>query len=100
MPQLDTKYFTSESVCAGHPDKICDQISEAIVDSVITLDKNSHTAVEAVVGLNKVALFGEIKSLAEVDFQKIVVNIIKELGYINPEWGFSSESEFSNDLHQ
>lgn len=93
-------YFTSESVCAGHPDKICDAISDAIVDAALAQDPNSRVAVETVAGANRIALFGEIKTKADINFEKIAKDKVVELGYTNPAWGFSSESEFSNDIHQ
>src|SRR6202012_2657734 len=89
--------FTSESVCAGHPDKICDAISDAIVDAALKQDPHSRTGIETVAGANKVALFGEIKTTAKLDYESIVRQKIKELGYTVPEWFFSTESEFSND---
>jgi S-adenosylmethionine synthetase len=93
------QYFTSESVCAGHPDKICDGISDALVDAALAQDPHSRTGIETVAGANKIALFGEIKSAAELNFEHIVREKVIELGYTVPEWGFSSESEFSNDIH-
>lgn len=93
-------YFTSESVCAGHPDKICDGISDAIVDAALAADPNSRTGIETVAGANQVALFGEIKTTAKIDYEKIVFEKIKQLGYTVPAWGFSQESQFSNDVHQ
>lgn len=93
-------YFTSESVCAGHPDKICDAISDALVDAALTQDPNSRTGIETVAGANQIALFGEIKTTANIDFEKIVRAKVKELGYDNPAWGFSGESVFNNDVHQ
>ncbi len=95
-----TKLFTSESVCAGHPDKICDAISDAILDAALAQDPNSRTGIETVAGANKIALFGEINTKADINFEKIVRNTVAELGYTVPTWGFSSESEFSNDIHQ
>jgi S-adenosylmethionine synthetase len=92
--------FTSESVCAGHPDKICDAISDAIVDAALAQDPHARTAIETVAGANKIALFGEIKTTADINFEKIVRAKVAELGYTNPAWGFSAESEFSNDVHQ
>ncbi|CAN5617846.1 methionine adenosyltransferase [soil metagenome] len=92
--------FTSESVCAGHPDKICDAISDAIVDAVIAQDPHSRTGIEAVVGANQVSLFGEIKSTAKVNYEEIVRDTIKRLGYTNPDWGFSDASPLSNFVHQ
>lgn len=95
-----TDFFTSESVCAGHPDKICDAISDAVVDAAFAEDPNSRTAIETVAGANRIALFGEIKTKAELNFEHIVKEKVKELGYTVKEWGFSTESEFSNDIHQ
>lgn len=92
--------FTSESVCAGHPDKICDAISDAILDAALAQDPHSRTGIETVAGANRIALFGEIKTTAELNFEKIVRDKVASLGYTNPAWGFSTESEFSNDVHQ
>ncbi len=92
--------FTSESVCAGHPDKICDAISDAIVDAALAQDPSSRTGIETVAGANRIALFGEIKTSAELNFEKIVRQKVAELGYTVPAWGFSIESEFSNDVHR
>jgi S-adenosylmethionine synthetase len=94
------KLFTSESVCAGHPDKICDAISDAILDAALLHDPASRTGIETVAGANKIALFGEIKTLATLNYEAIVRATVLALGYDDPRWGFSSESEFSNDLHQ
>ncbi|HEY5442264.1 MAG TPA: methionine adenosyltransferase [Candidatus Saccharimonadales bacterium] len=93
-------YFTSESVCAGHPDKICDAISDAIVDAALAQDPNSRTGIETVAGANQIALYGEIKTKAKIDFEAVAYKKVKELGYTNPSWSFSHESEFSNDVHQ
>lgn len=94
------RLFTSESVCAGHPDKIADAISDAIVDEALRQDPKSHTAIETVAGANQVALFGEIKTTAKIDYEKIVRGKIKQLGYTNAEWGFSPESAFINNIHE
>ncbi|MEK7059573.1 MAG: methionine adenosyltransferase [Patescibacteria group bacterium] len=99
MPDL-VQYFTSESVAAGHPDKICDAISDAIVDAALEQDPNSRTGIETVAGANKIALFGEIKTTAELNFEQIARDKVHQLGYTNPAWGFSYESEFINDVHQ
>ena len=95
-----SQLFTSESVCAGHPDKICDAISDAIVDAALAQDPTSRTGIETVAGANKIALFGEIKTSADLNFEKIVREKVRQLGYTVPAWGFSVESEFSNDIHQ
>src|SRR4051812_25936295 len=94
--QQVAQFFTSESVCAGHPDKICDAISDAIVDAALAQDPNSRTGIETVAGANKIALFGEIKTKADLNFEHIVREKVIELGYNVKEWGFSDESEFSN----
>ena len=95
-----TTYFTSESVCAGHPDKICDAISDAVLDAALAQDPHTRAGIETVAGANKIALFGEIKTTAKLNYQEIVQQKVAELGYINDDWGFSTESEFSNDVHR
>lgn len=99
MPK-DQKWFTSESVCAGHPDKICDIISDAILDEALVDDPFSHTAIETVVGKNQISLFGEVKTNAKIDYEAIVRSKIAELGYVNPDWNFSDKSNFSNFIHE
>jgi S-adenosylmethionine synthetase len=97
---VKVRLFTSESVCAGHPDKICDAISDAIVDAALAQDPHSRTGIETVAGANQISLYGEIKTTAKIDFEAIVRETVKKLGYTRPEWGFSQESIFSNDVHQ
>jgi S-adenosylmethionine synthetase len=93
--------FTSESVCAGHPDKICDAISDAIVDAALEQDPHSRTGIETVAGANQICLFGEIKTRAKLDYEAIARAKVKELGYVVPAWGFSyQESTFSNAIHE
>lgn len=94
------KLFTSESVCAGHPDKICDAISDAILDEALRQDPLSRTGIETVAGANQICLFGEIKSKAKIDYEAVARKKIAELGYTVPVWGFSQESSFSNDVHE
>lgn len=91
--------FTSESVCAGHPDKICDQISDAIVDAALASDPNSRCGIETVAGANQICLFGEIRTKSKINFEKIARNKVKELGYTVPAWGFSQKSSFTNSIH-
>jgi S-adenosylmethionine synthetase len=98
MPKVTL--FTSESVCAGHPDKICDAISDAILDAALAQDPLSRTGIETVAGANQINLFGEIKTKAVIDFEEIARNTVRILGYTEPAWGFSQESSFSNDIHQ
>jgi S-adenosylmethionine synthetase len=97
---VTVRLFTSESVCAGHPDKIADAISDAIVDAALAQDPHSRTGIETVAGANQIALFGEIKTKAKIDYEKIVRDAIEKLGYTEPAWGFSTESTFTNNVHQ
>ena len=92
--------FTSESVCAGHPDKLCDAISDSILDEILRQDPAGRAGIETVAGANQVSLFGEIRTTAKLDLDKLVRRTIRELGYIHPDWGFSVESAFSNYLHE
>jgi S-adenosylmethionine synthetase len=95
-----SKLFTSESVCAGHPDKICDAISDAILDEALRQDPRARTGIETVAGANQICLFGETKTKAKIDYETVARKKVEELGYTNPEWGFSQESSFSNDVHE
>ena len=78
-------YFTSESVTEGHPDKLCDYISDSILDSFLEKDENSRVACETVAGKGEIFITGEITSKAEVDIEKVVRQAIKEVGYDNSE---------------
>ncbi len=80
--------FTSESVSEGHPDKICDQISDAILDAFIHADPKSRVACETLVTTNFVCIAGEVSSNANVDVEKIARDVIKHIGYNDPEIGF------------
>lgn len=93
-------HFASESVAAGHPDKIADQISDALVDSVLEQDPNGRTAIETLVAHNRIVLAGEINTTATIDADAIVRREITRLGYTYPEWGFSDRSPIDNHLHQ
>lgn len=92
--------FASESVCAGHPDKVADAISDAIVDAVLAQDPNGRTAVETLVAHDRIIVAGEINTTAKVNVEKIVRDQVKRLGYNEPAWGFSHKSPIENYLHQ
>ena len=77
------KLFTSESVTEGHPDKLCDYISDSILDAYLEKDKNARVAVETVASKGKIFITGEITSTANVNISEIVRNVIKEVGYDN-----------------
>ncbi|MGB2764195.1 MAG: methionine adenosyltransferase [Candidatus Aminicenantaceae bacterium] len=81
-------FFTSESVTEGHPDKICDQVSDAILDDLIKQDSNSRVACETLVTTGLVLIAGEITSEGYCEFQKVVRDTVKQIGYTNAEYGF------------
>ena len=86
-------FFTSESVSEGHPDKIADQISDAILDKYISLDPESKVACETLVTTNRVIVSGEIKSKAQnIDIEKIARGVIRDIGYINRSYKFDYKS--------
>lgn len=85
-------FFTSESVGEGHPDKVCDQISDAVLDECIKQDKESRVACETFVTMGLVIVGGEITTEGYVDIHKIVRELIKEIGYTSPEYGFDYET--------
>lgn len=91
--------FTSESVCAGHPDKICDQISDAILDEVLKQDPYGKVAVETLVTKNKIVLAGEVNAQAIVDYKKIARREIKRLGYTLPQLYFTYQSPIDCFIH-
>ena len=80
------KLFTSESVTEGHPDKLCDYISDSILDSYLREDKNARIACETVAGKGEIYITGEISSKANVDIERVVRDTIKEVGYENSEY--------------
>lgn len=84
---MSYKVFTSESVSEGHPDKMADQISDAILDALIQQDKNSRVGCEVLVKTGLVVVSGEVKSNAYVDVEGIARDVIKRIGYTNPEYG-------------
>ena len=91
--------FTSESVCAGHPDKICDQISDAIVDAALAQDPKSRVAIESVAGFNRLFLLGELTSQAKLDYAAIAREQIQRLGYTDPHLHFSDQSPIEVVVH-
>ena len=86
------RLFTSESVTEGHPDKVCDCVSDAILDSILAQDKNAHVACETTATTGVVHIMGEISTTADVDVESIARNVIKEIGYDNPEVGFDGNT--------
>lgn len=84
--------FTSESVTEGHPDKICDQISDAVLDEILTYDRNARVACETTVTTGLVLVAGEITTTCYIDIPKIVRKTIKDIGYTRAKYGFDSET--------
>ena len=89
---MDKLLFTSESVTEGHPDKVCDAISDAILDAVVAQDPMSRVACETTACTGFVVVCGEITTTANVDYQKIVRDTIREIGYVGGDMGFDADS--------
>ena len=85
---MATRLFTSESVTEGHPDKVCDCISDAVLDAIFTQDANARVACECAASTNLVLVMGEVTTTAHVDVQQIVRSVVDEIGYNKPEYGF------------
>lgn len=88
----DEYLFTSESVTEGHPDKLCDQISDSILDAVLSQDKNGRVACEALTTRGMVIVAGEITTSCYVDIPEVVRSLIKDVGYTNTDYGFHYQS--------
>ncbi len=92
--------FTSESVSEGHPDKICDQVSDAVLDACLEQDPNSRVACESFTTTGMVLVGGEITTKAQFDYQELIRGVVKSIGYDRPEYGLDYESmAFLNTLH-
>lgn len=91
MPGRDF-FFTSESVTEGHPDKVCDQISDAVLDEVIRQDSMGRVACETFITVGLIIVGGEITTAGYVDLPRLVRNLIKDVGYTNPAYGFHYNS--------
>ncbi|MFN8591373.1 MAG: methionine adenosyltransferase [Thermomicrobiales bacterium] len=85
-------YFTSESVTEGHPDKVCDQISDAVLDAVLALDPEAHVACETATTTGMILVFGEITTNAYVDITNVVRSTIERIGYTHSSHGFDAKT--------
>ena len=89
---MERRLFTSESVTEGHPDKMCDQVSDAILDALMEKDPMSRVACETAMTTGLVLVMGEVTTSAYVDIQKLVRDTIKEIGYTRGKYGFDGET--------
>lgn len=88
---MDGTLITCESVTEGHPDKVCDQISDGILDAYLSVDPQAHIAVETMVSQNTVMIAGEVTSRGQIDLQRIARDVIREIGYVRPGVGFDAD---------
>ena len=94
-----SKYlFTSESVTEGHPDKICDQISDAILDEALRQDPRSRVAAETFVTTGQCFVMGEITTAGSLDYEAIARKVIADIGYTRPEYGFDTNCRFVSSI--
>ena len=92
MSNREGRLFTSESVTEGHPDKICDQISDAILDEILKNDPNARVACETVTNTGLILVAGEITTSTYVDIPKIARDTLKDIGYTRAKYGFDYET--------
>ena len=97
MPPTDHHHsvnglWTSESVTEGHPDKVCDQISDAVLDACLTDDPESHVACETAVSSDLVIVFGEITTAAHIDIEQIARDTLRRIGYTDRDWGIDADT--------
>lgn len=97
---MNYSLFSSESVCAGHPDKICDQVSDAVLDAALFADPLSRVACETLVTTNTLVLAGEITCPKKLNYEKIARDVIKDLGYVKNEYDFGPSTEVTVKIHQ
>ncbi|WP_301859740.1 methionine adenosyltransferase [uncultured Megasphaera sp.] len=108
MNQFQQTYVTSEAVTEGHPDKICDQISDAVLDAYLVQDPTAHVAVESFVSGNVLTIAGEVTSSGTVDIPAVARQVIADIGYTDPALGFTAHDcliftnihQQSADIHQ
>lgn len=84
--------FTSEAVCEGHPDKVCDQIADAILDEILRQDKKARCACEVTADPTQLHIMGEITTTADLDYESVAREVIREIGYTDPALGFSDQT--------
>lgn len=97
---MNYSLFTSESVCSGHPDKVCDQISDAVLDTALKFDKGSRVALETLVTVNKIVMAGEVTCKQKLDYKEIAKKVIREIGYTNPILSFDENADIEVLVHE
>ena len=97
---MNTKLFTSESITEGHPDKICDQISDKILDTLLSQDPNSRCACEVTAEPNAVHIMGEITSKASINYIECAKEVIKKIGYTKEEYEFTDNCNITCSIHE
>lgn len=100
MKNFSLSLFTSESVSEGHPDKVADQISDALLDAFLAKDPNAKVAIETLVTTGQVVVAGEVRSSAYVDIQSVVRQTIRRIGYTKPEYGFDDSCGIISLIHE
>ena len=93
-------FFTSESITEGHPDKVCDQISDHVLDALLEQDPMSRCACEVTAEPGAVHIMGEITTKAQVDYEECAREVIRKIGYTKPEYGFTDHCSITCSLHQ
>ena len=93
-------FFTSESITEGHPDKVCDQISDCVLDALLEQDPMSRCACEVTAEPGAVHIMGEITTTAEVDYEECAREVIRRIGYTKEEYGFTDNCEITCSLHK
>lgn len=94
------RLFTSESITNGHPDKVCDQIADGILDALLSQDPLSRSACEVTAEPGAVHIMGEITTKANVDYKEIARKVIRKIGYTKPEYGFDDSAAITSSIHQ
>ena len=89
---MTTHFFTSESVTEGHPDKVCDQVSDAVLDAILAQDPYARVACETTATTGLVLVLGEITTTCYVDIQSIVRNTVRDIGYTRAKYGFDADT--------
>ena len=97
---MNLKLFSSESITEGHPDKICDQISDKVLDTLLSQDPNSRCACEVTAEPNAVHIMGEITSKASIDYIACAKEVIKNIGYTKEEYKFTDNCNITCSIHE